>query len=110
MSRLAMSASAAGLVRALLSRAGKQRDRILLSECHSVDWQSLTFSGERHRLTLRFTGSEASEAVRRVCTGLGEAEFSIRGQIVADVAVEGAPSRKADGSISVTIEALTIAE
>lgn len=53
MMKLALSAAAAGLLRALLARAGVSRDRILLTEFRSVDWNSLTFSGERHEIDFR---------------------------------------------------------
>lgn len=56
MNRIAMSAAASALLRALIARAGVTSDRILLTEVHSTDWQSLTFMGERHRLQLRVTG------------------------------------------------------
>jgi len=42
MMKLALSTAAAGLLRALLGRAGVSRDRILLTEFRSVDWNSLT--------------------------------------------------------------------
>ncbi len=48
--------------------------------------------------------------VERMCDGLEDAEFSIPGQIVADIAVVGGPSARLDGSTSLTIEALTIGE
>jgi hypothetical protein len=76
----------------------------------SVDWQSLTFAGERHRIRLRVPGPGADAIVDRLTRDLGEAEFAIPGQIVADIAVEGEPLHEADGSVSLTIEALTIAE
>jgi len=41
---------------------------------------------------------------------LGEAEFSLSRQILADVAVFGTPTNESDGSISFGIEALTIEE
>jgi hypothetical protein len=41
---------------------------------------------------------------------LDDTEFTIPRQIVADVVVYGQPSREPDGSISFTIEALTIQE
>lgn len=110
MTRIAMSRAAAGLLRALLSRAGKHSDRILLSECRSVDWQSLTFVGERHNLLLRFTGADAQALVEDFCSGLGDAEFAIPGQIVADIAVQGTSVCESDGSIAIAIEALTIVE
>ena len=41
---------------------------------------------------------------------LGDADFVIPGQIVADILVVGGPERTSDGSTELTIEALTIAE
>jgi hypothetical protein len=43
-----------------------------------------------------------------MCRGLEEAEFSIPGHFVADIALLGTPQAAADGSTSLTIEALTI--
>ncbi len=110
MMKLAMSPAAAALLRALLSRAGVERDRILLTQFRSVDWNSLTFSGERHLIDLRIPGPDARHIADRLLGGLDEAEFAIPGQIVADIAVIGAPARAADGSLSLKIEALTVAE
>ena len=110
MMKLAMSPAAAALLRALLSRAGVERDRILLMQFRSVDWNSLTFSGERHLIDLRIPGPGAAQVADRLLGGLDEAEFAIPGQIVADIAVTGSPVRSSDGSLSVKIEALTVAE
>lgn len=108
MSRLPLSPAAARLLRGLLARCGKHSDRILLIDCQSVDWQSLTFVGERHRLTLRLTGPD-SEALRdSLCGGLDEAEVGMPGQILADIVVIGEPERAADGSLTIVIEALTV--
>jgi hypothetical protein len=110
MNRIAMSAAASGLLRALIARAGVPRDRILLTEVRSTDWQSLTFVGERHELCLRVLGPGSHQIVERICAGLDDAEFVIPGQIVGDIAVVRTPVRDRDGSTSVSIEALTIAE
>jgi hypothetical protein len=110
MMKLALSPAAAGLLRALLNRAGIDRDRIFLTEFRSVDWQSLTFIGERHSINLRVPGPDADLLVSRLTGGLGDAEFAIPGQVVADIALSGEPTRHADGSLSLTIEALTIAD
>ena len=110
MMKLALSPAAAGLLRALLARGGINRDRILLTEFRSVDWQSLTFVGERHQMRLRVPGPDADQLVDRLVDGLANANFSIPGQIVADIGLEQPPMRNADGSIALTIEALTIAE
>ena len=110
MMRLAMSPAAAGLLRSVLNRAGVERDRILLTEFRSTDWQSLTFIGEQHRVRLRVPQPDAEDTTARLVNGLGESEFSIPGHVVADIAVEGEPERQDDGSFIVTIEALTVEE
>lgn len=110
MMKLALSPSAAGLMRALLARAGIDRDRILLSEIRSIDWQSLTFVGERHQVELRIPGPNAGPLALRITSHLNDAEFAIPGQIVADIGLERPPQNHRDGSISLFIEALTIAE
>jgi len=104
-----LSVAAAGLLRALLARTGVDRDRILICGWTSVDWQSLTFVGERHEAVFRVTGPGASRLVAMIVDGLEEAEFAIPGQIVADIAAS-APVPQADGSILLTIEALTVGE
>jgi hypothetical protein len=107
--RLGLSTAATGLLRALVARAGLPRDRVLLTQCRSVDWQSLTFVGERHEIVLRLVGTEAQEAAKKVTDGLSDAEFAIPRQIVADISLVRA-KREDDGSVCLTIEALTIAE
>lgn len=108
--KIPMSPAAAALVRGLLARAGVERNRILLTTVQSVDWQSLTFVGERHRIILRVTGADAQDVTGRITAGIGEAEFHVPGHIVADVVIVGKPLRDGDGSVSVELEALTIAE
>ena len=110
MNRIAMSAAASALLRALVARSGVSRDRILLTDVRSTDWQSLTFVGERHQFELRVTGPESLEIARRICSGLEDAEFNIAGQIVADIAVVGEPAAGIDDSTSIVIEALTVTE
>ena len=110
MLRSAMSAAASNLLRALLARAKVPRDRILLTDVQSVDWQSLTFVGERHHFDLRVAPPDSRQVVERLCDGLENAEFSFRGMFVADITVVGAPARADDGSTSISIEALTIEE
>ena len=109
MNRLPMSAAAAALLRALIARAGIPRDRILLTDVRSTDWQSLTLVGERHQLQLRIAG-DSSGAAQRMCADLEDAEFHIHGHIVADSALVGEPACADDGSTALAIEALTIEE
>ena len=96
-------------MRALLTRL-VDRDRILLTNYRSTDWQSLTFVGERHELRFRVAGPDAQTIYERMTEKLDDTEFSIPRQIVADVVVYGQPTRELDGSISFAIEALTIQE
>ena len=110
MNRLPMSSAGAALLRALLARALVSRDRILLTDYRSIDWQSLTFVGERHELRFRIAGPDAEDIYQRMTGELADAEFAIPRQIVADVVVFGQPTRERDGSISFCIEALTIEE
>jgi hypothetical protein len=105
-----MSPAAAGLLRALLARAGKHRDQVLLSGIRSTEWQSLTFIGERHELELRVSGPEAALVARRITSGIEDAEFAIPGQIVAEIALASEPQQESDGSMCLHIEALTVAE
>lgn len=110
MMKLALSAAAAALLRALLNRAGIERDRILLSDFRSVDWRSLTFSGERHEIALRIPGPGAAAVGRRIADGLADHEFDLPGHVVADIAIVGEPRENHDGSLSLRIEALTVAD
>jgi hypothetical protein len=80
----------------------------LLTEVRTIEWQSLTFTGERHEISLRVPGPGSSQIVERMCAGLEDAEFSISGVVVADIGVAGEPSHGLDGSISLVVEALTV--
>jgi hypothetical protein len=110
MMKLALSPAAAGLLRALITRAGIDRNRILLTNFQSIDWQSLTFIGERLEMELRVPGPGADKLAELLTAGLADAEFSIPGQIVADIGMERSPIHNPDGSVSLHIEALTVAE
>lgn len=91
-------------------RAGVDRHRILLSDFRSIDWNSLTFAGERHSITLRIPGPGAATVAGLLIDRLEEADFLIPGQIVADIALVRPPTSQADGAITLEIEALTVAE
>jgi hypothetical protein len=104
-----MSRAAAALLRALIERTGVERDRILLSAAESTDWQSLTFTGERHRMLLHLVGPDAEMACARLTAGLEDAEFSLPGHLVADIRAQRR-SAADDCPVTIAIEALTIAE
>ncbi|MFA7597173.1 MAG: hypothetical protein WCY92_12550 [Novosphingobium sp.] len=50
-------------------------------------WASITFSGTRHRLNLRFSGMEGIEAGESFIEALPEHEFAIPRQLVADASI-----------------------
>jgi hypothetical protein len=110
MRRIPTSRAASALLRALVARADVADSRILLSSARSVDWQSLTFTGERHILELRVLGPSPEGIVDRLTGGIEDADFPMPGQFVADIVVFSAPEVEADGSIRLAIEALTIDE
>ena len=107
MNRLAMSNPGSALLHLLSARAGVPRNRILLTEFESVEWRSLTYNGERHRIGLRVSDPDSATIVDRMCAGIGECELSAPGLIVVDILVV-ARNVLADGSTSVAIEALTV--
>lgn len=108
--KIQMSSSAGALLRALIGRSGAERNRILLTNAYSTDWQSLTFDGERHHFEIRIAGPGAAAIAAQMCDNLSNAEFSIAGRIVADVCLIGEPRRSTDGAIEFIIEGLTIAD
>jgi hypothetical protein len=103
-----MSRAATALFRALIARSGVAADRILLMDWRSVDWQSLTFIGERHQIGLRITGEGSDAAAARFLSGLSEAEFAIPGHLVADIVPIARIEQERDGSRVISLEALTI--
>jgi hypothetical protein len=68
-------------------------------------WASATFSGARHRLTIV---ARATPRLDCWLAALPEAEFALRGHLVADVTVASVERR--DGRARVMIEALTVEE
>jgi hypothetical protein len=109
MMRPPMSPAATGLLRSLIARAGIERDKILLTHFESTDWHSLTFSGERHEISLRLVGDDAGSAAERLLSNIAEAEWRIPGSIVADIGLDER-AESTDGSVSLRLEALTILE
>ena len=50
-------------------------------------WSSITFSGTRHSIVLRFSGEEASDAGEALIAALPDHEFTVPGQLVADASI-----------------------
>ena len=110
MVRMSMSPAAAGVLRVLIARAGIEKNRILLTETKSTDWQSLTFTGERHKLVFRISGADARLVAERICCGLDDAELQVAGAIVADIGLVGEIAEVPGEGVELTIEALTVAD
>lgn len=109
MSGAPLSPAAALLRRSLMARAGLGRDRIFITSFRSVDWQSLTFTGERHEIGLRLSGPDAAGALTRLGAGLAGAEWNLAGHVVAEILIV-ASRPLGDGSIEVDVEALTLSD
>ena len=73
----------------------------------SRPWASITFAGERHKLTLCLPGPGAQAAVDAFLDGLEDREFALRGHVVADIEATGI-QRDEDGQVRLTLEALTV--
>lgn len=77
-----------------------------IEQLRSRPWASVSFTGARHRLTLRLSGEEAREAADRIAEGLEEAEFDLGPDLLVDIAV--VEREDAADEVSLTIEALTV--
>ena len=111
MNRPRMTSAASALLRALLSRPGADRNRIVLSNWTTIDWHSLTFTGERHLAGFVVSGPDAAAQACRWTDGLEQAELDVgASSFVAEIALSGPPTLREDGSVLIELEALTIAD
>lgn len=93
------------LERALLADAERAGCPLSLAESNMDRWASATFSGARHRITL--VGRRAAVLDRWVAA-LPEAEFALRGHLVADIKLVRV--RRAGDAVTIAIEVLTVEE
>lgn len=93
------------LARALIASAGQAGCPIAIAAADWTRWASATFNGARHVLTLAAPTSPALDAW---LSTLPEAEFTLRGHLVADLSVE---SVHCEGdAVTVSLEVLTVEE
>lgn len=78
---------------------------IQIVESDWVRWASATFLGARHAITATALASPALDAWLAT---LAEAEWTLRGHLVADISVAGVT--RAGNDVRIEIEALTVAE
>jgi hypothetical protein len=104
-----MSRPVAGLElkRALRAGFAALGAAIVFESLNSRPWASITFAGERHRVTLCLPGPGAEAAAEAFLDGLGEREFTLRGHILADIEEAGMEGDE-DGQVRLTLEALTL--
>lgn len=92
------------LIAALLDFGGNQ---VSLADASFRPWCSATFVGAQHRLTLRIEGEDAAACADRLTALLPEADLTLPGHIVADVAVD-AIRDDGMGAVLVDLAVLTI--
>jgi hypothetical protein len=71
------------LLRAIRDAGGAP---MVVLEAESTPWASVTFSGARHQVGLRFDGAGGAARAEAWARMLGAAEFDLPGHLVADVA------------------------
>ena len=91
------------LLAQLLLRAGRPT---VIDRTTSRPWASALFEGQRHTIWLRFSGAEAQKQKDRLLAGLDDAEWTLPGHFVADIAVDG--EGVADEDVWVRLSALPI--
>jgi hypothetical protein len=91
--------------RALVAAAANAGCPIAIVAADWTRWASATFNGARHSLTLR---ASPGPMLDQWLVGLAEAEFALRGHLVADIHV-ARMAREGD-AVSVALEVLTVEE
>lgn len=98
-----LSGAAGALIRALARRAGAMPH---IEEIASRPWASITFTGARHRIALRFSGPDATASAERMCDGLDHAEFDLGRHLLVDIDV--VEREEEDAGCRILLEALTV--
>jgi hypothetical protein len=97
--------AATQLERALVAAAAAAGCPVLIITADSTRWASATFTGARHALTLRAPPGPMLDCW---LVGLSDAEFALRGYLVADINVTRM-TREGE-MVTIAIEALTVEE
>lgn len=101
-----MNDPTSSLIRALRTRFSD----LTVEQAESRSWASGTFIGTRHKLTFRSEGEHAEASADAFLIDLSEAEFDLRGHILADITLlshtrgEGASGPL----VRIGLEALTV--
>jgi hypothetical protein len=96
------------LLRALGASFAAFKGQFRVDELSSRAWASVTFSGARHKVAFTLEGEDASAAAEAFLARIGEAQFELRGHILADVALIAEERAPEGDRASIRIEALTV--
>jgi hypothetical protein len=100
--------AATALLRAIGAKFSLFDGAFSVEENKSRSWASVTFTGSRHRLTFSLQGRAANAAADSFIETLTEADFPLRGHVLADIALAGDERSIARERVQLTIEALTV--
>jgi hypothetical protein len=76
---------------------------VIVARHDSTPWASVTFAGARHRLTIE---APLTPGFDRWLAALPEAEFALRGHLVADLTIGSI--ERCGGRVTVAIDVLTV--
>lgn len=96
----------AAILRAVAGMVTPLGVRLVIEELRCRDWASLTLTGGRHELDIRFDGPGAAAALAHVAAVAPDLDISIPGHILAELVVE--PGTPDDAGVALTINALVI--
>jgi hypothetical protein len=81
-----------------------------VTDIRSRIWASAAYAGARHRVTFELAGDGRDEAADAFLNGLEGREFTLRGHLLADIALLSKERLGAPDRLRIGIEALTIEE
>lgn len=79
---------------------------ILVESMESISWESLTFTGAKHRLKLHL--ATPRDDIATIADRLNAREIIVRGHIVAEVRVMHAATQSRDANLSLVVDILTV--
>jgi hypothetical protein len=87
-------------------RANADGATVEVVEATGRPWASVTFSGERHRLTLSIKGPSSRPVADAFLNGLAEREIELRGHILAGITCLA--DERVHNDVRLHLEALTV--
>jgi len=100
--------AATAFLRALCGTFGNFHGTFRVDELTSRSWASVTFSGARHSVAFTLEGEGAADAADAFVAAMADAEFDLRGHILADMTLAGQERSPGGERVQLRIEALTV--